>query len=70
MSCNLGSVNFNAFVRKPFTDDAFFDLDRFKEVVAEMVRGLDLLLDVLGERHALPAQREHVKDWREVGLTY
>jgi ribonucleoside-diphosphate reductase alpha chain len=68
MSCNLGSINFNAFVRKPFTDDAFFDLDRFKEVVAEMVRGLDLLLDILGERHALPAQREHVKLWREIGL--
>lgn len=36
-SCNLASVNFNAFVRKPFTSEAFFDTVRFKKVVKEMI---------------------------------
>lgn len=67
-SCNLASVNLFAFVRDPFTPKARFDYYRFKDVVAELVGGLDTLLDILGERHALPAQREHVKQWREVGL--
>ncbi|MFW6002215.1 MAG: hypothetical protein ACOCQD_02660 [archaeon] len=68
MSCNLGSINFNAFVRNPFTDDAEFDLDRFKEVTKQMIWGLDELLTLLGDRHALEAQRQHVIDWREIGL--
>jgi ribonucleoside-diphosphate reductase alpha chain len=35
-SCNLGSINLNAFVRRPFTDEAYFDLERFREVVKHM----------------------------------
>lgn len=67
-SCNLGSVNINAFVREPFTDSAYFDYDRFEKVVTEMIWGLDELLTMLGDRHALPEQVQHVFDWREVGL--
>jgi len=67
-SCNLGSINLNAFVRKEFTDEAYFDSGRFIEVVKSMVSGLDELLDLLGDRHALEAQRDHVKEWREIGL--
>ena len=68
MSCNLGSVNLNAFVKKPFTNEAFFDLERFREVVKHMTWGLDDLLSLLGERHALEAQKTHVVEWREIGL--
>jgi ribonucleoside-diphosphate reductase alpha chain len=67
-SCNLGSINLNSFVRKEFTDEAYFDSSRFEEVVSSMVSGLDELLDLLGNRHALKEQREHVKEWRETGL--
>lgn len=67
-SCNLGSINFNAFVRDPFTDHAYFDFDRFERVVTEMIWGLDDLLTMLGDRHALPAQVQHVQEWREIGL--
>lgn len=67
-SCNLGSVNLNAFVRDAFTDHATYDWDRFDFVVAEMIGALDDLLTMLGDRHALPEQREHVKQYREVGL--
>lgn len=67
-SCNLGSINLNAFVRKEFTEEAYFDSGRFIEVVKSMVRGLDELLDIMGERHALPGQIKAVKEWREQGL--
>lgn len=67
-SCNLGSINFSALVRNPFTDKAYFDFDRFKHVVEHMIWGLDDHLDIFGERHALEEQRQHVIDWREVGL--
>jgi ribonucleoside-diphosphate reductase alpha chain len=67
-SCNLGSINLNAFVRDPFTPEASFDFDRFEEVTMEMTWGLDDLLTMLGDRHALPAQRLHVTQWREIGL--
>jgi ribonucleoside-diphosphate reductase alpha chain len=33
-----------------------------------MVNGLDELLDILGDRHPLEAQRTHVELWREIGL--
>jgi len=68
MSCNLGSINFNAFVREPFTDKAYFDYDRFEKVVKEMIWGLDDMITLFEDRHALPEQVEHVKNWREVGL--
>jgi|GEM_PF-530996 len=67
-SCNLGSINLNAFVKHPFTDAATYDWERFDFVVSEMIYALDDLLTLLGNRHALPEQREHVKDYREVGL--
>lgn len=67
-SCNLGSVNLNAFVRNPFKNNAYFDYNRFREVVKEMVWGLDDLLDMFGDRHALQEQIDHVREWREVGL--
>lgn len=67
-SCNLGSINLNAFVRKPFGDEAYFDFERFDFVVSEMIYALDELLTMLGDRHALPEQRIHVTEYREIGL--
>ena len=67
-SCNLASINLNAFVVNPFTEEAYFNYDRFSEVVKEMIWHLDEMLTILGERHPLVEQRKHVKDWREVGL--
>jgi ribonucleoside-diphosphate reductase alpha chain len=67
-SCNLGSVNLNAFVKNPFLDDAYYDWERFDHVIEEMIYSLDDLLTLLGNRHALKEQRDHVKKYREVGL--
>ena len=67
-SCNLGSINVKAFIKEPFTDKAYFDFERFDYVVGQMIIALDDLLTMLGDRHALKEQREHVKKYREVGL--
>ncbi len=67
-SCNLASINVKAFVREAFTDDAYFDFERFEYVITEMVYALDDLLTMLGDRHALKEQRDHVKKYREIGL--
>ncbi len=67
-SCNLGSINLNAFVRDAFSEHPVYDWDRFDFVVTEMIWALDDLLTMLGDRHALPEQREHVKNYREIGL--
>lgn len=67
-SCNLASVNLKSFVRKQFTDEAYFDFERFDYVVTEMIYSLDDLLTMLGDRHALKEQRDHVIKYREVGL--
>ncbi|HBG32595.1 MAG TPA: ribonucleoside-diphosphate reductase, adenosylcobalamin-dependent, partial [Acholeplasmataceae bacterium] len=40
-SCNLGSINLNAFVKNPFTDKAEYDWERFDHVVSEMIAALD-----------------------------
>ncbi|MFA7075993.1 MAG: hypothetical protein WC152_04915, partial [Candidatus Izemoplasmatales bacterium] len=67
-SCNLGSVNLNAFVKNPFNEEAYYDWERFDHVVEEMIYSLDDLLTLLGDRHALKEQRDHVTKYREVGL--
>ncbi len=67
-SCNLGSINLNAFVKNPFTEEAEYDWKRFDFVVSEMIFALDDLLTLLGNRHALKEQRDHVKAFREIGL--
>ncbi|MDH5614205.1 MAG: ribonucleoside-diphosphate reductase, adenosylcobalamin-dependent, partial [Gammaproteobacteria bacterium] len=40
-ACLLGSVNLTRFVRDPFTDQAWFDWDEFREVVEIFTRMLD-----------------------------
>lgn len=67
-SCNLGSINLNAFVKNPFSEHPEYDWNRFDFVVGEMIVALDDLLSLLGDRHALKEQRDHVIEFREVGL--
>jgi ribonucleoside-diphosphate reductase alpha chain len=67
-SCNLASINLNAFVKNPFTDKAYFNFERFGTVIKEMIWGLDNLLTLFEDRHPLESQKEHVKNYREIGL--
>ena len=67
-SCNLASINLSEFVKKSFTDDAYFDIDEFEKVVREGVVYLNEILDENEPNHPLKQQREMARDYREIGL--
>ena len=67
-SCLLGSMNLSAFVRNPFTDEAYFDFDEFKQCVQASVKALNEVLEEGLPLHPLPEQRESVEQWRQIGL--
>lgn len=45
-ACLLGSVDLTKFVVEPFTSDAHFDLDRYRNVVAIFARMLDNVVEI------------------------
>ena len=67
-SCLLGSVNLTRFVEKPFTDDATFDWDRFRETVSIFTRMLDNVVEINGL--PLPQQRREIERKRRHGMGY
>ena len=67
-SCLLGSINLSEFVVNPFTKEAAFDFDGWKETVAACVRFLNEILEEGLPLHPLAEQRESVKNWRQIGL--
>jgi len=63
-ACLLGSVNLTKFVRKPFTDEAYFDWEEYKEVVRVFTRMLDNVVEVNGlpleqQRNEIMRKRRH-----------
>jgi ribonucleoside-diphosphate reductase alpha chain len=63
-SCLLGSINLTKFVRNPFTDQAGFDWEAFREVVAVFTRMLDNVVEINGlpleqQRHEITSKRRH-----------
>ena len=63
-SCLLGSVNLTGFVREPFTDNARFDWEGFRETVAVFTRMLDNVVEINGlplesQRSEITAKRRH-----------
>lgn len=67
-ACNLGSMNLSAYVLNPYTKDAYFDMESFCKDVAIAIEGLDEVLEEGMNLHALPEQREMVKNYRNIGL--
>ncbi len=67
-SCLLGSINLSEFVCCPFTDNAYFDIDKFNDAVKTAVIGLDEVLDEGLPYHPLEEQRECVRKYRQIGL--
>ncbi len=67
-SCNLSSINLSEFVKNPFTSDAKFDFDGFKEMVKNGVIYLNEILDENMKLHPLEQQREMSKNLRQIGL--
>ena len=63
-SCLLGSINLTKFVRNPFTDEAYFDWEDYKDVVATFTRMLDNVVEINGlplpqQRHEITYKRRH-----------
>lgn len=63
-SCLLGSINLTAFVKHPFTPQAEFDWDRYREVVRVFTRMLDNVVELNGlplekQRHEIQTKRRH-----------
>ena len=67
-ACNLGSINLSAFVKNPFTEDAYFDYLEFGRAVRVAIEALDTVLDENMNNHPLPQQKEMAFNYRNVGL--
>lgn len=67
-ACLLGSVNLTKYVRKPFTKDASFDWEGFRDVVAVFTRMLDNVVDINGL--PLEEQRIEIEHKRRHGMGY
>ena len=66
-ACLLGSINLSAFVKEPFTPNAYFDYIEFSETVGICIEELDKLLDEGVEGHPLEIQKKSAKKWRPIG---
>ncbi|ATX80717.1 ribonucleoside-diphosphate reductase class II [Mariprofundus aestuarium] len=67
-ACLLGSVNLTKFVRNAFTDNAYFDWESYREVVAIFTRMLDNVVDINGL--PLERQREEILSKRRHGMGF
>lgn len=73
-SCLLGSVNLTRFVKQPFTNDAYFDWDEYREVVRIFTRMLDNVVEINGlplekQRHEIMHKRRHGMGFLGLGST-
>ena len=67
-ACLLGSVNLTKFVKKPFTDDAYFDWTEYNQVIAIFTRMLDNVVEINGL--PLQQQRDEIVRKRRHGMGY
>lgn len=73
-ACLLGSVNLTKFVKKPFTSEAEFDWDTYREVIAIFTRMLDNVVEINGlpleqQRAELISKRRHGMGYLGLGST-
>lgn len=67
-SCLLGSINLSEFVVEPFTDNAIFDMEKFKACVEDCILGLNEVLEEGLSLHPLKQQQKNVSEYRQIGL--
>lgn len=67
-SCLLGSMNLSEFVVEPFTDNAIFDMEKFKACVEDCILGLNEVLEEGLSLHPLKQQQKSVFQYRQIGL--
>ena len=67
-ACLLGSVNLTRFVEDPFTDEARFNWEKYREVVSVFCRMLDNVVEINGL--PLGRQREEILSKRRHGMGF
>ncbi len=67
-ACLLGSINLTHLVKQPFTDNASFDWDTYREVVKVFTRMLDNVVEINGL--PLEKQRNEIENKRRHGMGY
>ena len=67
-ACLLGSINLTKFVLDPFTDEAHFDWEEFREVVRVFTRMLDNVVEINGL--PLDKQRAEILRKRRHGMGF
>lgn len=66
--CCLGALNLPMFIRNEFEDSAYFDIERFKQVIEISIRFLDNVLDVTD--YPLLKIKTISQKWRRIGLGF
>ncbi|MDX8397329.1 MAG: adenosylcobalamin-dependent ribonucleoside-diphosphate reductase [Mariprofundaceae bacterium] len=67
-ACLLGSINLTKFVKKPFSQDATFDWDAYREVITVFTRMLDNVVEINGL--PLEKQRDELINKRRHGMGF
>ena len=67
-ACLLGSINLTQFVVNPFTENAYFDFERYKKVVSIFTRMLDNVVEI--NNLPLKKQREEIIRKRRHGMGF
>lgn len=67
-SCLLGSVNLTCFIEKPFSKDARFNWEKFREVARVFTRMLDNVVEINGL--ALSQQQQELQHKRRHGMGF
>lgn len=67
-ACLLGSINLTKLIKNPFTDQASFDWDTYREVVSVFTRMLDNVVELNGL--PLAQQRDEIMRKRRHGMGY
>jgi len=65
-TCLLGSINFAALVRKPFTENAQLDIKLMRETIGSAVRMMDNVVEA--SKYPVPRQQEEATSKRRIGL--
>jgi len=73
-ACLLGSINLTRYVDKPFTDQARFDWEAYRETVRVFTRMLDNVVEISGlpldrQRREIEAKRRHGMGFLGLGST-
>ena len=66
--CGLSSINLSEYIKNPFTPDAAFNVDEFRQDIWYMIKAMDDLVDENLPNHALNTQREVAQKFRNLGV--